>query len=299
MVSADILEKYRRAGETAAKVREEMKRFVREDMLIIDVCEKAEGMMRSMGGKPAFPCNVSVNEVTAHYSSPPGDVSRISKGSVVKVDIGVHVDGYIADTAATVCFNPEYESLVVAAEEALERGVGIIRPGLSVSKFGSQIERVIKSRGFKPVSNLTGHQVGRYLVHTGEPLPNVSHFSTEKIRAGEAYAVEPFVTLSEAAGRVESGSEAYIFRFAKRKRLKNTESKNLLRYVVKNFKTLPFSERWLSSYTYENWYKQAFSELLSSKSVMSYPVFVEATGKPVAQAEHTVFVGEREVFVLT
>jgi len=299
MVSVEILEKYRRAGETASKVREEMKKSVRENMPIIDVCDKAENLIRKMGGKPAFPCNVSINEVAAHYSSPPGDNGRIPKGSIVKIDLGVHVDGYIGDTAATVCFNSGYESLASTAEEALERAVQIIRPELSMSQFGSEIQRLIKSRGFKPVSNLTGHQVGRYLIHTGKSLPNVSHLSLEKIRSGEVYAIEPFVTLSDAVGKVESGSEAYIFRFVKHKSLKSRDSRNLLNYIVKNFRTLPFSERWLSLYLREDWYGQAFSELLSTKSLMSYPVFIEASRKPIAQAEHTVLVGEKETVVLT
>jgi len=299
VVAREIFEKYHRAGEIAARVRDEMKRIVQEDMLVIDVCEKAEEMIRWMGGKPAFPCNLSINEVAAHYSSPPGDERRIPRGSVVKVDIGVHVDGYIGDTATTVCFNPEYESLVHTAEEALEKAIKIIRPGLSISHFGSEVERVIKNRGFKPVSNLTGHQVGRYLIHTGRSLPNVSSLSIEKVHSGEVYAIEPFVTLPDAAGRVESGSEAYIFRFLKRKSLKNTASKNLLEYIAKNFNTLPFSERWLRSYMHRNWYKEAFSELLSARSLMSYSPFVEASGKPVAQAEHTVLVDEKGIVVLT
>jgi len=299
VVAQDVFGKYHRAGEIAARVRDEMKRIVREDMLIIDVCEKAEEIIRRMGGKPAFPCNLSINEVAAHYSSPPGDERRIPRGSVVKVDVGVHVDGYVGDTAATVCFNPEYESLVLTAEEALEKALKIIRPGLSISRFGLEVERVVKNRGFKPVSNLTGHQVGRYLIHTGRSLPNVSTLSIDEIHPGEVYAVEPFVTLPDAAGRVESGSEAYIFRFLKHRSLKNTGSKNLLEYIVKSFSTLPFSERWLRSYMHKEWYKQAFSELFSVKSLMSYPIFVEASGKPVAQAEHTVFVDEKGIVVLT
>jgi len=299
VISGETFEKYQRAGEIAAKVRDEMKRIVHEDTLIIDVCDRAEDMIIKMGGKPAFPCNVSINEVAAHYSSPPGDERRIPKDSVVKIDIGVHVDGYIADTAATVCFNANYEGLVLAAEEALERAIKIIRPGLSISQFGSEVEKVVKNRGFKPVSNLTGHQVGRYLVHAGKSLPNVHHLSIEKIRSGEVYAIEPFATLSDAAGRVESGSETYIFRFVKHKSLKNTDSKDLLKYIVKNFKTLPFSERWLRSYMHRNWYRKAFSELLSAKILMSYPFFIEVSGKLVAQAEHTVVVDEKEAIVIT
>lgn len=299
MVPSQVFEKYRRAGEIAAKVRNEMKEFASEGMLVIEICERAEEMIRKMGGKPAFPCNVSVNEVAAHYSSPPKDTTQIPENSLVKIDVGVHVDGYIADTATTVCFNSEYDDLVSAAERALERAVQIVRPGLSMSKFGSEVERVIRNYGFRPVSNLTGHQVGRYLIHAGKALPNVSHLSTAKIQPGEAYAVEPFVTLANGAGRVDAGDEAHIFRFLKHKSLKNARTKDLLKYIEENFRSLPFSERWLRDFMCREWYVKAFSELLSSKSLTSYPVFVEASRKPVAQAEHTVLVREKNSVVLT
>ena len=299
MVPDEVFEKYKRAGEIAAKVRNEMKKLPREGMLIIEICEKAETMIKKMGGKPAFPCNVSVNEVAAHYSSPPRDRRRIPENSLVKIDVGVHVDGYIADTAITVCFNPECEGLISAAESALETAIQAIRPGLRISKFGSEVQRVIKSCGFKPISNLTGHQVGRYLIHTGKALPNVSHLSTAKIYPGEVYAIEPFVTFPNADGKVREGDETYIFKFVKHKSLKNTRSKYLLKYIEKNFRTLPFSQRWLRSFLHEDWYRNAFSELLSTKSLTSYPIFIEASRKPVAQAEHTVLVDKKEAIVLT
>jgi len=295
----ETFQKYQRAGKIAAEVREEVKRTLREGIPIIDVCENVESMIRKKGGKPAFPCNVSINEVAAHYTSPPGDSRTIPENSLVKVDIGVHLDGYIADTATTVCFDPEYENLVRTAEEALEKAVEIIRPGLSMSQFGSTIQKTIKTRGFKPVSNLTGHQIGRYLVHTQKPLPNVSHFSTTRVDEGEVYGVEPFITLPKAAGKVNSGSEAYIFRLWKHKSLKNPYAMQLLNYIRKNFRTLPFTERWLQRCIPQDRYKDAFSELLSSKSLMSYPVFTEASGKPVAQAEHTVLVVRDGCIVLT
>jgi len=299
MIPDQVFEKYKHAGEIAAEVRDEMRGFVREGMPLIEICERAEAMIKERGGKPAFPCNVSVNEVAAHYSSPPRDTSQIPEDSLVKVDVGVHVDGYIADTATTVCFNTEYESLVSAAERALDRAIQIIRPGLSTTKFGSEVQRVIKNCGFRPVSNLTGHQVGRYLIHAGKALPNVSHLSTAKMQPGEAYAIEPFVTLANAAGRVNAGDEAHIFRFMKHKSLKNVRSKDLLKYIEKNFRSLPFSERWLHSFMCEDWYGEAFSELLSSKSLTSYPVFIEASRKPVSQAEHTVLILEKDTVVLT
>src|SRR4030067_1770226 len=129
----ESLEKFRLSGKILRETREEMKLFVRENMPIIEVCEKAENLIRVKGGKPAFPCNVSINEVTAHYTSPPNDKARIPERAVVKVDLGVHVDGYVTDTAFTACFNPDYRSMSAAAETALRTAVENIHAELTTS----------------------------------------------------------------------------------------------------------------------------------------------------------------------
>ncbi|MEM2566888.1 MAG: M24 family metallopeptidase, partial [Candidatus Bathyarchaeia archaeon] len=205
----------------------------------------------------------------------------------------------VTDTAVTICFNPEYREMVNAAEQALKRAVEALHPETPTSRLGALIEQTIKSRGFKPVSNLTGHSVGRYLVHAGTSLPNVSHLSFTKVKVGEAYAIEPFVTVQNAIGKVENSKEATIFRFVKQKPLKNAYAKKLLKHIEENFKTLPFTERWLQGVVPKEYYKEAFKELLTSRAIMSYPVFIEASRKPVAQAEHTVLVVEDGCLVLT
>jgi len=299
MIDKDVLEKYRQAGEIAAEVREEMRRYVKEGMRIIEICEKAESLIEKKGGKPAFPCNISVNEIAAHYTSPPGDERTIPKGAVVKIDVGVHIDGYIADTATTVSFNPQYRELVKTAEEALNKGIEYVRAGASSSGFGALIQKTIVERGFKPISNLTGHSIGRYLIHSGKSLPNVPHFFGFKFKEGDIFALEPFVTLADAAGKVENGDLVTIFRFHKKKKVKGIHAKKLLLFIERNFRTLPFAERWLIGVVPKQSYNSAFKELLSSKSLVSYPIFVEASKKVVAQAEHTVYVKKNGCEILT
>lgn len=293
------LEKLRLSGKILRETREQIKTFVHEGMPIYDICEKAEGLIREKGAKPAFPCNVSVNEIAAHYTSPPGDKTVIPENSVVKVDIGAHVDGYLTDTAITVCFDPQSSELVKTAERALKAATENIRAGMSTSKLGSIIETTIKSVGFKPISNLTGHQIGRYIVHTGTSVPNVPQLFSSKIKQGGIYAIEPFVTEPQAAGRVENADEVTIFRFVKSRSTVNPHAKKLLKHIEENFRTLPFAERWLQNIVPKESYKEAFHELLRSKALMQYPVFVEASGKTVAQAEHTVLIVKDGCEVLT
>jgi methionyl aminopeptidase len=293
------LDKFRISGKILSETREEMKSQVRENMLVIDVCEKVEGLIRSKGGKPAFPCNVSINEVAAHYTSPPEDTLTIPEGSTVKVDLGVQVDGYVTDTAFTVSFNPEGRSMANTAELALKTALNNIHGDMALGKIGSLIESTIKNRGFKPISNLTGHSVGRYLIHAGTSIPNVSQASMGKVRTGEVYAIEPFVTLPDAIGRVDDSPQATIYRLVKVKSVKTDSAKKLLKHIETNFRTLPFAERWLIGILPIEQHKMAFKDLLSSKSVISYPVFVEVSKKPVAQAEHTVLMKDYGCEVLT
>jgi methionyl aminopeptidase len=293
------LEKFRLSGKILCEAREEMRQLVHENMSIIDVCEKAEGLIREKGGKPAFPCNVSINEVAAHYTSPPDDERRIPERAVVKVDMGVHVDGYVTDTAFTACFNPEYSSMKSAAEHALQAAIDSIHGDMAVSKIGEIIEKTIKNRGFKPISNLTGHSVGRYLIHAGTSIPNVQQISFAKVKAGDVFAIEPFVTPPDAVGRVENSPQVTIFRLVKTKSQKNPHAKALLKYIEKNFRTLPFAERWLKGVVPKDKHREAFKQLLSSKALMGYPVFVEVSRKTVTQAEHTLLVTEDGCEVLT
>ena len=295
----EALEKFRASGKILRETREEMRSFVHEHMPIMQVCEKAEALILEKGGKPAFPCNVSINEVAAHYTSPPNDERKIPEKAVVKVDIGVHVDGYVTDTAFTACFNPEYRSMQIAAEHALQAAIENIHADMATSKIGAIIEKNIKNRGFKPIANLTGHSVGRYLIHAGTSIPNVMQISFGKVKAGEVYAIEPFVTLPDAVGRVENSSEITIFRLVKAKSVNNPYAKQLLEFIEENFRTLPFAERWLKGAVPKERHREAFKELLKTKAVMGYPVFVEVSRKPVTQAEHTVLITENGCEILT
>ncbi len=298
-VDKEAFNKLSQSGKILRETREEMRHFVHEGMPIIEVCDQAEGLIRKKGGKPAFPCNVSINEVAAHYTSPPNDTTRIPENSLVKVDIGAHVDGYVTDTAVTICFDPEHKSLVETAERALKAAIESIQPGMQTSKLGTIIENTIKSRGFKPISNLTGHQIGRYIIHTGTSIPNVTQLSFAKIKLGGVYAIEPFVTLPDAVGKVEDGDRSTIFRFVKSRSLKGQYAKQLLKYIEENFRTLPFAERWLQNAVPNEHQREAFHELLESKAIMEYPIFVEVSRKTVAQAEHTVLIVENGCVVLT
>lgn len=264
---------------------------------ILDVCEEVEGKIREFGGRSAFPCNVGINEVAAHYTSPWDDVSVVPDGSIVKVDFGVELEGYATDTAIPLSLNPAYDSMIIAAEAALQEAVSAIAPGRKLSDVGGVVERCIERYGFKPIRNLTGHKIERYNLHAGKSVPNVSGIESGRFEVGEIYAVEPFVTLRSSEGAVEDGDSAYIYRLVKIKGVKSKAANELVDYVRETFKTLPFASRWI----HNSWKGDfaAFGELVSQRCVVGYPVLVEASGQPIAQAEHTIVVTEGGCRILT
>jgi len=299
MLPEDVIECYRKAGKITAEIRELSFRIVREGMPILAVCEELEKAIADRGGKPAFPVNIGINEVAAHYTSPFDDSSIIPPRSIVKIDFGVHINGFIADSAITISFNPEYYPMVSSAEQALKEAIENMRPGVRISEIGGIIQRAILNRGFKPISNLTGHKVERYVLHTGKSLPNVPDIDGARIVVDEVFAVEPFVTVSTAEGRVESLDRGNIFRFNKEKGVKTQRAKDVLRLIREEYSSLPFALRWLRTRFMGSELDAVLQELISSRCLVSYPVLVEASSKPVAQAEHTVVITEKGCEVLT
>ncbi len=285
----EVEEQYFKAGKIAAKVREQIRAEVKPGVKVIDICERVESQIKQLGGGIAFPCNVDINHVAAHYVSPIGDTTTIQQGQLVKVDIGVHVDGYIADTATTVCLDPAYSPMVKAVEEALAVALKAVKVGVRASDVGATIEHTIKNRGFKPIRNLSGHKLSRYIVHAGRSIPNVAGYDLNKLEEGEVYAIEPFTVLNTSTGEVRDGAPSHIYRFEKKRNLEGAQ-KQMLAYIQQEYKTLPFASRWLlTKFPGPEGYR-AFADLLQAHCVMSYPQLLEKSGGMVAQAEHTVVV---------
>jgi len=298
-LSADSFNLYRKAGQITARLRSQVPGIVSERMKVVDLCEKVEEAVFKMGGRPAFPCNVGIGSVAAHYTSSLDDMSTIPAGSIVKVDFGVEVSGYVADSAITVSFSPEYQPMILAAEEALRVAVENVKSHVRARDIGGAIEKCISRYGYRPIRNLTGHKIERYSLHTGKAIPNVSKLDGSVLEEGEVYAIEPFVTSADAEGTVQDGGGPFIFKLSKEKGARSEEATRLLRHIMKRYRTLPFAYRWLERSYPSSSLRAAMHELLSSRCITSYPVLVESSGKPVAQAEHTVIVEKQGCEVLT
>jgi len=295
----EALDRLRQAGRIARKARDKVLTLIREAMPVIEICEAVESLIRDEGAEPAFPCNVGINEVAAHYTSPPGDRLTIPPRSLVKVDLGVCLDGYIADTAITVSLAQELEPLSEAAKIVLREALKAIKAGTPVSRIGSIIERAASGLGFKPIRNLTGHEIKRYQLHAGATIPNIGALCPGRLKAGHVYAVEPFLTTMKGAGEVVSTRLRTIFQAASGKfrlRKLSQEEKSLMQYLVERFNGLPYTTRWIKDYER---LKPIHEKLVKSGRIYSYPVLVERFGEPVSQAEHTIIVFEDGCEIIT
>jgi methionyl aminopeptidase len=300
-----MIDMYKKSGKIVSEVRKKAVNYVKEDMKILELVEFVESGIVELGGNIAFPCNVSVNEITAHYTSPAGDEKTIKSGDVVKIDLGAHIDGYIADTAVSVLVGediPEemrekHQNMIKASQEGLENGISAIKAGVEIGKVGEIIEKAINDRGFNSVSNLTGHSMDRWILHSGLSMPNIKENNPHKLEEGDVIAIEPFAT--DGVGKVTDMKDAYIFKFLRDRPMRLLHAKRALNIIKKEYKSLPFAQRWLTSHFSEHHLNAAMRMLISSRAVYPYHVLREKSNAVVAQSEHTVIVESNGCTIIT
>lgn len=293
------IQDYLNAGKIAAEVRENARKKYHVGSTLFEICESTENEIAKKGGKCAFPVNTSLNEIAAHYTAEPNDQKIVQDTDLLKIDLGVQVNGYIADTAVTVCYDPRFDYLIQAAEAALKDAISMIRAGVKSSDVGKTIENTIKQMGGVPIANLSGHSLEQYTIHAGKSIPNVWSIGSFSFLPTEAYACEPFVTTRDGLGFVREGKTRNIFSLVSRKRIKDPECDKLVDHIWKKFNMLPFALRWLLPQWDEKTARNLLEKLTKHKVVRSYPVLVEANGQRVAQAEHTFIPKENGITVTT
>ena len=275
-----------KAGRVSRETRERAAEMVREGGLLLDVAEEVEGLMARRGLKPAFPTCISIDEVAAHYSPAHGDGLRFRRGNVVKLDLGAHLDGWVADTAVTVEVGTRnWTPLVRASELALQTAIEAVHAGVETRALGEGIQRAIESLGYRPIRNLTGHTIERYVLHAGKSVPNIPH-GRDVLQEGEVVAIEPFA--SSGAGQVDGRRTGNIYRVVRAKPLKQPDLNDFLGALSKEFHTLPFAERW--AHRIDPKAPALLNGLLRAGAVMTYPALLDLDGGIVSQTEHTMIV---------
>jgi len=289
------LEEYKKAGKIAAEVREWSKSLIKPGAKALDIAEAIESRIKSKGAEIAFPCNVSLNDVAAHYTPPAKDTLVISEKDLVTIDLGAHTDGYISDTAYTIDLSGENGKLVEASDAALEAAIATVKAGVSVAKIGEAVEAAIRSHGLKPIENLTGHELLQWELHGPMAIPNIKVPFDKNLEEGQVFAIEPFAT--NGRGRVIEGNRVEIYSYLETVPVRLPEGRRITEFAEKR-QGLPFAERWFADMNPLK-LKMAIRELTARGALHGYPVLHEAEKGLVSQSEHTVIVESEGCCVTT
>lgn len=282
------LKSYLKAGKITQQAKNYARSLIKPGMSVLELADKIENKIRELGGKLAFPVNISINELAAHYVPHHADKTVIREGDLVKIDIGVHINGYIADTAFSVALDEKDRALVNATELALKSAIKTIKPGIEVWKVGEAIASEILKAGFQPIRNLTGHLVEQYNLHAGLSIPNYNNHNRAQLKEGMVLAIEPFATYGE--GFVIEGRIADVYKLEKVGIIK---AKDILNWIIEQYKTLPFAKRWLVRKFGLLKSSLALREGCSKGLFKQYKILREKSSAKVAQAEHTVIIGKK------
>lgn len=276
---------YVKAGEVIQSARRKAREVATPGTNLKVVANTIEQHLREEDLEPAFPVNLSINEEAAHYTPGNGEDRVLREDDVLKIDIGAHSNGYIADTALTVNPSGRHKEIIDAVESVLESALEFIEPGVTVGEFGTYVEKQVPDE-YNVVQNLTGHYLGHYTQHAGVSIPNNHNQNTHAFEKGDAVAIEPFLTTG--TGMVRNGKDGNIYRLENDRNVRGRTQRQLLKQI-KGFKGLPFTTRWFKSFGGRE--KMALKQLVQQDIVHSYPVLRDEKGAIVAQAEHTVLIG--------
>lgn len=293
--------KLHEVGKIAANVRNTIAGKVKPGASVLELCMEADDLIRKSNAFPAFPINVSINDATAHYTSPPGDALLIPDVGVVKIDVGVHRDGFIADTAESVDLDGSYKALVQSTVDATNMGIKLIKPGTLTGDLGGVIEKVIREAGFEPIRELSGHLIERYVVHGGKTIPCVGEYKGDQIEVGETYAIETFASNQQGSVHADM-NKITIFRASPaRVKIRSPGARAVQKAAIHEFGGMPFAERWLEKAGISR--SQArigIRELQRTGGIIEYHVLRAATTDSMtSQHEHTMIINENGAEVTT
>ncbi|NHJ84113.1 MAG: type II methionyl aminopeptidase [Asgard group archaeon] len=293
------LEYYLKAGEISIKVKEYMRGLVKVGASVLELCELGEAKIKELGGNWAFPLNISINNIAAHYSAPPEDELIIMEGDLVKIDCGVQVNGYVADTAFTVSFGKDHKDLIKASEEATKAAVDMIRPGITTDRLGEEIEDIIRSYDFRPIRELTGHQLDQNLLHGPVTIPNVKGMKEIKLEEGQAFAIETFAT--DGTGKLVKGdNRCFIYQLNPIPAPIRLEfARKARKVILAEYSYFPFTTRWIAKELSVPTAIIALKNLADKGQIKQYPVLSDIEGSLVSQSEHTVYLTENSRVVTT
>ena len=288
--------KWKTAGKLARDALHFGRDLIEAEKSMLNVTEEIERFVKKNGGELAFPTNLAVNNVGAHWTPSSKSNEIFSKGDVVKLDVGVHIDGYIGDNALTLEIDStNYTKMIEASREALNAAINVAVAGVNVGIIGHAVQDTIEKYGYRPIANLTGHRIKRYNLHSGVSIPSVRERGGPTLNNGDIVAIEPFVT--DGAGRVGGKRNSNIYHLRQIRKVRDEKATELMKEIQERYKGLPFAERWL--HEFQDDATKNLQKLMRAGIVSYYPVLDELGNGIVTQSEHTLLITSNGNEVLT
>ena len=295
MNSEEII-KWKEAGKLARNALNFGKALIQDGASMLDVTESIENFVIEKNGELAFPTNLAINNVGAHWTPSTKSKEIFHTGDVVKLDVGVHIEGYIGDNALTVEIGSgKYRKMIEASRETLNTAIEVASPGVNVGIIGQAVQDTIEGYGYRPIANLTGHGIKRYNLHSGVSIPSIRERGGSVLKSGDVVAIEPFVT--DGAGRVGGKRNSNIYHLRQVRKIRDEKATELMIEIQDRYHGLPFAERWLHSIQDDA--TKSLQKLIRSGVVSYYPILNELGKGIVTQSEHTIMITSSGVEVLT
>ncbi len=291
------IEKLKKAGLIASEVVKYAISIIKKSVSLLELAEKIEAKIISLNAKPAFPVNLSINEIAAHSTPAYNDTTKAH--GLLKVDIGVHINGFIADTALSIDLedSEENKNLIKAAESARDSALEKIKINSKLKEIGSIIEKTCSAFKVQPIRNLSGHSISQYNLHSGLTIPNYDNSQEIEITE-DAFAIEPFTTLLSGSGSVREGKPSGIYVLENEGNVRDNFARQVLQFIKEEYKTLPFCSRWIHK-KFSTRGLLALRQIEQSKILHQYPQLIESSSAKVAQAKHTVLLSDKEKIITT
>jgi len=234
----------------------------------------------------AFPVGININNVAAHWTPLENDMTRIMHDDVVKLDYGIHFDGYILDSAFTFAYNKKYINLIECNINACQKAAIMAKYNVPIFDISTCISDEIQKYGFNTIKDICGHQIKPYKIHAGFPIPNFKLDLKIKFNKGDIFAIEPFVTNGNGITFKNMNDVShYMFNYLKYD-FNKISKKKILTETIKKYKTLAFNYRHIVDTESINLLK-----ILTSKNIYEkYPPITENMQSQISQFETTVYI---------
>jgi len=288
---------YVKAGEIAKKVKEFAREIIKPGVKLIDIAEGIDAKILELGGEIAFPVNLGLNEVAAHFT-PGNDCEEVANG-ILKIDLGICVNGFIADTAFSVDLSEDgrFKNMIELNRKVLDAASKVVRVGMRVGDVGEAVQDVMDDAGddFVVIGGLCGHGLGENLIHTAPSIPNYRN-DNDRVLDNMGFAIEPFLTSGD--GEIFEGKGGGIYSLKDGGAVRDRDARKILEFVRERYGTRPFCARWLER---EEFVKLRFAlkTLVKLGIFYEYPMLIEKSRKPVSQIENTFVIFGNEVLCTT